>query len=493
MGFDKEKIRQIRRLMILAAVLVLVLKYSNTVFNAVLLGFGILKPFLYGGIIAFVLNIPMKGIENGLLKRWKGKWADRLKRPVCMVSAIVLVILVINLVIITVVPQVTRTAGELGNKIPAFVDNVVAELERWSAEYPQIQEQVARLETIEINWNTVMKNVVDFLKNGVGNVLTSTVSMASSIIGGVVNMVVALIFALYVLAQKEKLADQGRRILSAYLPVRADVKIAHVMSLLYRNFSNFITGQCLEAVILGTMFVVSMAIFRMPYAVMIGVLIAFTALIPIVGAFIGCFVGAFLILINNPMQAVWFVVLFLTLQQIEGNLIYPKVVGSSVGLPSIWVLMAVSVGGSLFGIAGMLFFIPLVSTVYMLLRESVNARNERKNKNRILISGGSDTGQDGAYDPVLTAENTASPQTEGKGMSGMEEAAGCAAEKTAPVHGGPQKGVASMHEDPATGPAARRDDVKKGTATGHEAVEKDSGRGTRKKDQNSGKAVRQHR
>lgn len=418
MGFDKEKIRQIRRLMILAAVLVLALKYSNTVISAVFLGIGILKPFLYGGAIAFVLNIPMKGIEKGLLKKWRGKWADRLKRPVCMVSAIVLVVLVINLVIITVLPQVTRTAGELGNKIPAFVDNVVTELEKWSAEYPQIQDQVAKLETLEINWDTVVKNIVDFLKNGVGNVLTSTVSVASSIIGGVVNMVVALIFALYVLAQKEKLADQGRRILSAYLPVRADETIAHIMSLLYRNFSNFITGQCLEAVILGTMFVVAMAIFRMPYAVMIGVLIAFTALIPIVGAFIGCFVGAFLILINNPMQAVWFVVLFLILQQIEGNLIYPKVVGSSVGLPSIWVLMAVSVGGSLFGIAGMLFFIPLVSTVYMLLRESVNARNGIK-EGLLLDKTAEDTGQAGpvSCDPAPGSGRTATVQ-KGKTESG---------------------------------------------------------------------------
>lgn len=378
MGFEKEKIKQISRLMLLAALLVLILKYSGVVFTGIALGIGILKPFLYGGAIAFVLNIPMKGIENGLLKRWKGRWADRLKRPVCMISAIVLVILVINLVFITVVPQVTKTAGDLGNKIPLFVDDMLGKLDELSKNYPQLQEQVATLEKMEINWDTVMKNVVNFLKNGVGSVLTSTVSMASSIIGGVVNMVVAFIFALYILIQKEKLSDQGRRILTAYLPYRASSRVSYIMTLLYRNFSNFITGQCLEAVILGTMFVVAMFIFRMPYAVMVGVLIAFTALIPIVGAFIGCFVGAFLILIDNPMQAVWFVILFLVLQQIEGNLIYPKVVGSSVGLPSIWVLMAVSVGGSLFGIAGMLLFIPLVSTIYVLLREDVNERNSAK-------------------------------------------------------------------------------------------------------------------
>ena len=378
MGFDKEKIRQVRWLMVLAAALVLALMYSSVVFKGIALGVGIIKPFIIGGAIAFVLNLPMRGIENTLFKRWKGKAADRLKRPVSMVLAIVLVVVIINLVIITVVPQVTKTVGELGNKIPVFVDNVITELNKLSKNYPQLQEQVAQLQNLEINWDKVVDSVGGFLKNGVVSVLSSTYNVASSIIGGVVNGVISFIFALYILSQKEKLAGQGRRILSAYLPKRAENKAGHVLALLYRNFSNFITGQCLEAVILGTMFVISMTIFRMPYAVMVGVLIAFTALIPIIGAFIGCFVGAFLILINNPIQAVWFVVLFLVLQQIEGNLIYPKVVGNSVGLPSIWVLMAVSVGGSLFGIAGMLFFIPLMSTLYSLLRDSVNARNSRR-------------------------------------------------------------------------------------------------------------------
>ena len=217
-----------------------------------------------------------------------------------------------------------------------------------------------------------------FLKNGAMGMLTSTVSVASGIISGIVNAVISLIFALYILSQKEKLENQGRRIILAFLPEKAAGKLQEVFALLYKNFSCFITGQCTEAVILGLMFVIAMSIFRMPYALMVGVLIAFTALIPIVGAFIGCSVGAFLILIDNPLQALWFVILFLTLQQIEGNLIYPKVVGSSVGLPSRWVLMAVSLGGSLFGIAGMLVFIPITSTGYTLFRESVNSRNEKK-------------------------------------------------------------------------------------------------------------------
>lgn len=297
-----------------------------------------------------------------------------------MILSLVSVVFIVTVVIGTVVPQVTATAAEVGKKIPAFLDQVAAAMNDLAVNYPELAVKAKELESIEINWESVINTVIDFLKNGAGDMLTSTVSVASSIIGGIVNAVIAFIFALYILAQKEKLGNQCVRIISAYLPEKAGDRILEICSLLHKNFSNFITGQCLEAVILGTLFVITMTIFRMPYALMIGVLIAFTALIPIVGAFIGCFVGAFLILIDNPLMALWFVILFLVIQQLEGNLIYPKVVGNSVGLPSIWVLMAVSLGGSLFGVSGMLFFIPLLSTVYALIRNSVNRRNAEKGK-----------------------------------------------------------------------------------------------------------------
>lgn len=378
MGYDKVKIKQISGLMVLAAGLILVLIYSQQIFQGIGMAFTIISPFVVGGVIAFILNLPMNLIEKKLLGKWNGKVAGKLKRPLSMVMAIISVVLIIIVVFLTVIPQLTRTIGVLGNQIPAFTEDVIDWLANFSDEYPQIEEEIKKLEELEVNWDQISDNIVKFLKNGLSSVVTSTFSVASSIIGAVVNFVVSFIFALYILSQKEKLAGQGRRILTAYLPGRVCYKVEHVLALLYRNFSKFITGQCMEAVILGTMFVIAMTIFRMPYAVMIGVLIAFTALIPIVGAFIGCFVGAFLILIENPMQALVFVILFLVLQQLEGNLIYPRVVGNSVGLPSIWVLMAVSVGGSLFGVGGMLTFIPILSTVYTLLRESVNERNKKK-------------------------------------------------------------------------------------------------------------------
>nr|WP_318684122.1 AI-2E family transporter [uncultured Acetatifactor sp.] len=378
MGFDKEKIKQIKGLMLWAAILVLIIIYSNAVVGGVVLAVNIAKPFLYGGAIAFVLNIPMRMIENKLLKKWKGKAAAKLKRPVSMILSILFVLFIITLVVSTVLPQVTATAAEVGRKIPEFAQQVIDMLDEFSQNYPELDKQVAKLERLQINWENLANSAIDFLKNGMTSMLTSTVTVASSIIGGVVNLFISLVFAIYILGQKEKLERQGRNIITAYFPKKAAGKILEVMALLYKNFSNFITGQCTEAVILGTMFVVAMTIFRMPYAFLVGVLIAFTALIPIVGAFIGCIVGAFLILIDDPILAVWFVVMFLVIQQIEGNLIYPKVVGNSVGLPSMWVLVAVSLGGSLFGVAGMLFFIPLFSTCYVLFRESVRSRNAEK-------------------------------------------------------------------------------------------------------------------
>lgn len=380
MEFSRKKMKQIRQLMFLATLLVLVIAYSSQVFWGIQLFFGIIKPFVYGGAIAFVLNIPLRAYEVKVLGRWQGKMAGKVKRPLCMVLALVSVMIIIGLVGITVVPQVTVTASELGKKLPVFVEGVTEKLNYLAKTYPEFERQVRRLEQIEFNWESLTENVMGFLQNGAGDLLSSTVNVASGIISGTMNGIIAFIFALYILAQKERLADQGKRVIWAFLSEKAAVKVLEICALLHRNFSNFITGQCLEAVILGTMFFVMMSILRMPYALLVGVLIAFTALIPIVGAFIGCAVGAFLILIDNPVQALWFVVLFLVLQQVEGNLIYPKVVGNSVGLPSIWVLAAVTLGGSLFGVTGMLVFIPLMASCYYLFKESVNARNAKKGK-----------------------------------------------------------------------------------------------------------------
>lgn len=378
MGFEKEKMRQIRKLILFVAAIVLLMIYSGSVWRLAGIILGIASPFLAGGAIAFALNLPLRAIELRLLKRWNGKVAKKIKRPISLVLSIAFVIAVIYFVVMTMIPALQDTFAILGEQIPVFARGVVDTLEKMAVDNPELMEWVNELEEIQIDWKSLMSSLGGFLSSGMGSVLSSAVSVAGNIIGGVVNAFIAIVFAIYILVQKEKLENQGDRILSAYLPVKAYVRVKDILHRLYKNFSSFISGQCLEAVILGSLFVIFMSIFRFPYILLISVLIAFTSLIPVVGAFIGCGVGAFLILMGDPLQALWFIILFLVIQQIEGNLIYPHVVGNSVGLPSIWVLAAVTIGGSLFGVMGMLCFIPLVSTGYSLLRDSVNERNRKR-------------------------------------------------------------------------------------------------------------------
>lgn len=278
---------------------------------------------------------------------------------------------VLFLVGFLVIPELVRTIASVSESVPVFWENAQAEAEAFFVNYPYI---VGYIEEMDVNWKQLIGEIMAFLGNGAGTVLSSTVSAAMSVINGLTTFFIGFVFAIYILLQKETLGRQVRKVLRAFLPERTGAVILEIAALTERTFSNFLTGQCLEAVILGLMFFATLTVMRYPYAVLIGVLIAFTALIPIFGAFIGCFVGAFLILMVNPMQALVFVIVFLILQQIEGNLIYPHVVGNSVGLPSIWVLAAVTIGGSVMGITGMLIFIPLCSVFYSLLRDAANAR-----------------------------------------------------------------------------------------------------------------------
>ena len=380
MNLNRKNIRKIRGLMLFAAIVILALMKIDLLWEGVLFVLSILRPFILGGMIAFVINIPMRFFERKLfdeerLGKSKVKGLLKCKRGMSLVLAFLAVSLVITLVILTVIPQLAATVRELANKIPVFWTNVMGQMEVVLSKNPELLKQIEGMKMPEIDWKKMIETIIGFLGNGMGNMLTSTVTVASSIISNTVNFFIALVFSVYILLQKEKLGNQFARVLKAYVSPKIYLGTMKIFGLLSRNFSNFITGQCTEAVILGLMFVIAMTVFGFDYAVMVGVMIAFTALIPIVGAFIGCFVGAFLMLVDDPIKALWFLVLFIVLQQIEGNLIYPHVVGNSVGLPSIWVLAAVTIGGSLMGVLGMLIFIPLLSTVYMLLKEDVNKRN----------------------------------------------------------------------------------------------------------------------
>ena len=230
----------------------------------------------------------------------------------------------------------------------------------------------------------MINEVIGFLNNWMNNPDSSAMAKLSGTLGNMLNLFIGLIFAIYVLAQKEKLKRQTKNLLQAYLKQPVSETVWKVGKLTSITFQKFISGQCLEACILGTMFFITMSIFQIPYALLISVLIAVTSLIPIWGAFIGCIIGCFLIAVVDPMRALGFLIMFLIIQQIEGNLIYPHVVGGSIGLPSIWVLAAVTVGGKLYGIVGMIFFIPICSVLYTLLKENVRYRL-RKKKNLAVV------------------------------------------------------------------------------------------------------------
>lgn len=370
MDLNKKNMKNLMILIVFAVlVLVGVQRIENLAAGFVFL-MRIVFPFILGGAMAFILNIPMHFLEERVFAKAKKK---KRVRPVSLVLSILFVVAILQIVLVVVIPEIAATFAGISKNIEAFLPK----LEQWLTEaFPDSEQLEMWIESLEFNWDKILQSAVNFLKNGAGNVLSSTVTVAKTVINSLMNFFVGFVFACYILLQKEKLSVQVKKVLYAFLPRHAVGKTLQVAALSYKTFSSFVTGQCLEAVILGTMFFVSMSVLRFPYALLVGVLIAFTALIPIFGAFIGCVLGTFLILVSNPVQAIGFVILFFVLQQVEGNLIYPHVVGGSVGLPSIWVLVAVTVGGSLMGVVGMLIFIPLSSVLYALFKGWVHKRLE---------------------------------------------------------------------------------------------------------------------
>jgi len=378
-------IKKIRELIVFTALLVVALWKFDVVLDVLKTIGQIIFPFILGGAIVFVINVPMSFLEKKIFENIKkeNKAARKLARPVSLLLTIVLVVGVIALVMIGVIPQLTKTMGSLMINITDFIPQIKI----WIRDFFHDNREIMKLvDQVQFNPDQAIRWGISLLGNGAGNMMNTTVSAVGSVVSGLATFFIAFSFACYVLFQKEKLHVQVRKVLFAFLPKQKADAFLKVCSLTYRTFANFLTGQCLEAVILGCMFVVTLSILRMPYALLIGVLIAFTALIPIFGAFIGCAVGSFLIFMVSPKQAIIFIIVFLVLQQIEGNLIYPHVVGESVGLPSIWVLAAVTIGGNLMGIVGMLVFIPLLSVVYTIFRKVVYQRLKKRHIKQVTAT-----------------------------------------------------------------------------------------------------------
>lgn len=336
----------------------------------------VVSPFFLGASIAFVLNVPMRAIE-GLLK---GVANEKFRRLIAVLLTFIAVLVVLALVFWMLIPQLTETIQSLIPKLYSFVLDCESSIKEFLNKNPELMKWVAENTDFEsFDWAGLVQRLVTMVGNSVSTILSSALTAIGSLTSALMNFVIAFVFALYCLFQKETLARQGRKLLYAFLPERTSDHIIRVFRLTNSTFSNFLSGQCVEVCILGCLFAISMAIFKMPYIPLVSVLVAVTAFIPVVGAWVGCVLGAFFILVANPVQAVWFVIMFLVLQQIENNMIYPRVVGTSIGLSGMWVLAAVAIGGELMGVAGMFLMIPVASVIQTLLRESTNNRLQKRN------------------------------------------------------------------------------------------------------------------
>ena len=369
MHIEKKTLRNIFIGVALCIVLYWVLNETERV-NAVIRTISnVTFPFVLGASLAFILNVPMRAIEN----LFKGIKKPGLRRGLSILITFTAVIMIIALVILLLIPQIGDTVRALIPKLFDFADKVENFVITSINNNPDLM-QIIGSELQEFDWAGLAQDVLKMVSTSLTTIVVgafSAIVTASSIL---MDVVIAIVFSVYCLFQKETLARQARKLLYAFLPEKTADYIVRVMRLTNSTFSNFFAGQCLEVVILGCMFAITMALFKMPYVPLVSVLIAVTAFIPVVGAWVGCVLGAFFILVANPLQAVWFVIMFVVLQQIENNLIYPRVVGTSIGLSGMWVLIAVGVGGALMGVAGMFLMIPIVSVIYTLLTEYTNQR-----------------------------------------------------------------------------------------------------------------------
>lgn len=367
----KVDIKDIKKLVIMAIVLIFAFIYISEIWSFVKFVIRIFMPFIIGLAIAFVLNVLMNTIENKWFKKWKA--STKVKRPISLLISIALVLGFIVFLLLLIIPNLQNTIELFADSIPAYSRSLQNLLNGWGIDADVINNVREVLDSLG-------NSLADYIKDNSNQLISTTLGIASNVVSAFVNVTIGFVFAIYFLAQKEKITSQFNKVMDAYLPKKRVNKIKEIAHLSNKVFSSFVSGQCMEAIIIGVLCFFGMVILRLPYASTISVLVGFTALIPVFGAFIGTIFGAFLIFMVSPLQAIIFVMFIIILQQLEGNLIYPKVVGKSVGLPGIWVLVAVSVGASINGVLGMLLSVPICSIIYSILATNVRIRLEDKNK-----------------------------------------------------------------------------------------------------------------
>lgn len=367
-------LKDLKYLILYAVVLIFAFIYIKDILNIVGYIIKLFMPFIIGLAIAFVLNVLVNVIEKKWLKNWKVSATT--KRAVGLIIALTIIIGFIVFLLFLIIPNLQNTIAIFADNIPIYNENLQALLNSWGIDANIINEVVEALKALG-------DSASSYIQENSNQVLETTLGIATNVVTGFINITIGLVFAIYFLAQKEKISGQVANLMKAYLPNKVNQKITDIALLSNKIFSNFVGGQCIEALIIGFLCFLGMLILRLPYASTISVLVGFTALIPVFGAFIGTIIGAFLIFMISPLQALIFVIFILVLQQLEGNLIYPKVVGKSVGLPGIWVLVAVTIGASINGILGMLLSVPIVSIIYSIVATNVRYRlKEKETKNK---------------------------------------------------------------------------------------------------------------
>lgn len=365
--------RRIVRLMLLAALLALGVIHVELIINTVLLLWRVASPLILGAAIAYILEIIIKRLEKAVVPHTKNRWLDKSRRSICILLAFVLLVSFLVLMIYTVIPGLADAFTLLSQELP----NYFADAKEWVMNaFREMPQVTAYLADLNLEWDSIQERIVNWALNGVidGQLLTSTVTMIGAVTGGIANFFISCIFAVFLLAGKQALTRHFHRVLNAVVSDRNSARVQNVLTTANRCFSGFIVGQSVNGLILGILTWLGMRIFKMPYALMVGVLSGTTSLVPIIGGYIGAVLGAFLVFTASPSMAVWFLLFIVVLQTVQGNLLYPRLVGNSVGLPSLWVLAAVSVGGGLGGIGGMMVAVPITATLYALLRDWVNKK-----------------------------------------------------------------------------------------------------------------------
>lgn len=358
------------------------------VFDTIL---SIAYPFIVGGIIAFILNVVLRQLELKLFKNvtFQLKNGRSFKRPICMVLTIAIVLFVLFVVAFLLVPRLVEAILTMVDQLRIFIPQAQQFFEQLVREN---EDAVRFIESLNIDYEGMFKQATDFLSRSATDLLSNAFNIVSSFAGTMFSFFISFIFATYLLIQKEKLSKQLRLVMKAVLSERRQQQVERVLALSFDTFSNFVSGQGLEAVVLGTLVGTCCWIFGLSYSSVVGVIVALCSFIPMFGGMIALIVGTLIQLIVSPIQALSFFFMMVIIQQIDGNLIYPHIMGNRIGLPPMYVLIAFSVGGSLMGLFGMLLFIPITSILYDLFRDWVYERIAKKEKHVELEEKAEETG-----------------------------------------------------------------------------------------------------